>query len=156
MRNFFVSLVVLAAGIAQGAPLRSELPGNDLNFLSEQLHFSHSTYEGDSVLKCKHRLENAESRDWAVDCFDSNGVLAKKFKVHLWVTAYTKAQIPKLSFEILYWITDVTRSHQPVGGGSTHWIHLKEPTDLSLSQSTDQDTAALYLDVDVAQLKFRP
>lgn len=119
----------------------------NVNITSDNLQFTHEMHEGD-LLSCKHTIENSLSQDWSVICGDSSTL--KRFRVHLWVTRYTRPIQPKVLYEILYWVSDFNSSY----GGSSHsgWYTLDEVTSLTqltLRQSTDYDTGSLRLSLKV-------
>lgn len=110
----------------------------------ENLSFKYKSFDGQVNKNCKHYKIN-EWYDWKVLCGDNKD---KVFSVHLKVTQHRRTRTPKSLYEVLYWITDRTDSYK--GTGTTVWFHLNEETSLnkiSVSQSTDNDTAGLYLDI---------
>jgi hypothetical protein len=123
----------------------------NLRLNPESLTFVYQDYSGETRFRCQQRLENELSQDWIVECHNEIGEVKKAYRVHLWVTRYERKVQPKVSFEILYWLTDLLKmSVAKTSTGSTTWVNLKEPSDLhslSLSQSVDLDTAGLYLDI---------
>jgi hypothetical protein len=108
---------------------------------AKKLTFKYMGFDGGEILNCSHKEIN-EWGDFNVDCGRKN------FAVHLKVSKYTRLVIPKVSFETLFWVTD--RSDNYKGTGTTVWHHLNEETNLNsivISQSTDNDTAGLYLTI---------
>ncbi len=80
--------------------------------------------------------------DWQVRCGE------KEFVAHVIIREYRREEEPRVSYEILYWVTDrngpTTRFHS-----GTSWIRLKKPTSLdslTLSQGVENDYASLELD----------
>jgi hypothetical protein len=138
-----IGLVTLGAGRADALEIRPEM-----------LHFTYQTFNGGISLACKHVLVSAASQDWSVKCSDPALKLLKSYQVHLWVTRYDHAQGPRrVSFEVLYWVTDLSDPSAPKAGGDTIWFHLRNPADLDgieVSQSLEGDTAGLYLELDPA------
>ena len=129
-----------------------------------QLKFTYQNFEGDLNVHCTHSLEDADAHDWLVHCEKAKiarkGIKAftRDYRVHLWLTKYERTLTPKLSLEILYWVTDRTTS-PATGHSTTNWLHFKEPSQLtgtSFSVGVDQDTAGLYLDIDlnISERKF--
>lgn len=109
----------------------------------ELLSFTYQSFDGQIVLKCKHKVIN-EWGDWDVKCGEKD---EKIFSVHLLVNKYTRPRLPRNSFEILYWITDRKTME---AAGATTWLHLNDETSLhsiNASQSTQSDTAGLYLTI---------
>jgi hypothetical protein len=119
----------------------------NLQVTPQMLRFQYATSDGQITLDCKPSLENAESQDWSVIC--GTGQDVRKYRVHLWVTMYERPVLPKQSYEVLYWVTDLNGS-KAIDSGTTVWFNFKEPADLytlSVNVSLDQDTAGLYLDL---------
>lgn len=113
---------------------------------AKDLKFSYQNFDGDLYVKCVHEIENDLSQDWKVTC--ENKTFKRVYSVHLWMTKYTKTEIPKSSYEILYWITE--RFPKNIGTSTTNWIHLKEDSQFfaaSLSLGVDNESAGLYLDI---------
>jgi hypothetical protein len=142
----FVFLLTAIPAIAQNYDLKPE-----------QLTFTYRSFEGGEDLKCTQELESEASQDWSVVCKSSaeskNGEASKTslrtYRVHLWLTAYTHPQPPRLSYEILYWVTDLT-NRKTESAGSTTWFHLRDPSaldSLEIRQSVENDTAGLYLEI---------
>ena len=125
--------------------------GGNLKITPAMLQFNYMTFDSGISLDCTQVLSNPDTQDWDVTC--GKGTETRKYTVHLWVTEYDRPVLPKQSFEVLYWVTDMT-SAQPVSNGTTFWLHFREPSDLYQIQarvSLDQDTAGLYLVVTPAQ-----
>lgn len=109
----------------------------------EFLTFKYQSFDGQINLKCTHKAIN-EWGDWNVLCGDKQ---EKNFSVHLIVHKYSRPRLPKTSYEILYWITNRETME---AAGATTWLHLNDETSLhsiNTSQSTQSDTAGLYLDI---------
>jgi hypothetical protein len=127
----------------------SEARAQNFRLTPENLKFEYISFDSEIRYHCQHKLENAASQDWLVECRDDFGSLQKQYRVHLWVTGYHRAVAPKLSYEILYWLSDLMQ--QPATGhGSTTWLNLKEGGELhsiSVNQSVDGNVAGLYLDI---------
>ncbi len=117
--------------------------------LPENMKFEYQDFEGTTRYKCSHSLENALSQDFLVDCHDELGAVKRRYRVHLWVTAYHRQISPKLSFEILYWLSDLS-NNVVEGSGTTTWVNLKDAANLHslyLSQSVDKNSAGLNLEI---------
>jgi hypothetical protein len=109
------------------------------------LHFEYRSTDGNEKLACVHQIQNAAAQDWLVTCGN------KKYSVHLWVSAYIHEKAPKLSYEVLYWVSDLSVQGQPHGSSTTVWFHLQDPSYLSLLQvslGVENDSAQLHLDLD--------
>jgi hypothetical protein len=118
---------------------------NHVGIQPSMIQFHYVQFDGSESLNCNHTLQNSASQDWLVTCGP------KKYTVHLWVTAYTHQTEPHLSYEVLYWINDITIPSQPHGASTTVWFHLKDLTLLSLLQvrlGVENETAELGLDLD--------
>lgn len=130
---------------ASGASVSGNLP-----ITAEKIRFHYSTFEPWITLPCTHQIEHGPSQDWKVVCEDSDQRYRKEYVVHLWVKAYKRDRFPRLSYELLYWVTDRSSSTgRPSGTGATIWFHLNDPTSLhsiQASQSVENDTAGLYLE----------
>ena len=114
-----------------------------------QLTFRYEQFDGGSSLSCEKYLADAASQDWDVKCSDETGKVVKSYLVHLWVTVYRRDFEPRTSYEVLYWITDFSRS-VPESAGTTVWFHVRDASELSgidVSQSVENDTAGLYLSI---------
>ena len=100
---------------------------------------------------CSHAILNADAQDWTVKCGEGNHQTS--YTVHLWLTPYQHATGPnKISYELLYWITDNTDPKLVHSSGTTIWFHLKELSSLSsvqASESVEDDTARLAVEIQV-------
>lgn len=142
-------LVSTPAPTAEVRPVPVSLPGGNLPITPEMLRFNYRPFEEGEALACRHKIKDSQAQDWDVLCGEG-----KKYVVHLWVTAYTRDVRPRVSYEILYWVTDVSRPDRSSGSGATTWVHLQDPSALDAietRQSVDNDTAGLYL-----ELRFLP
>ena len=88
------------------------------------LQFTYEAVDGSFSQDCTQILQNADSQDWAVTCG------SRKYLVHLWVTVYPSATVPKQNYEILYWVTDYNVAPELQGASTTIWFHFREPSDL--------------------------
>jgi hypothetical protein len=139
----FAFLLLLLLTAAQ--PALASLPGGNLKITPEMARFNYRPFEEGEALACEHQLKDPAAQDWEVSCGDQ-----KKYVVHLWVTAYTHESEPRMSYEILYWVTDMSRPDHTSSSGATTWVHLKDPSALAAietRQSVDNDTAGLYLEL---------
>jgi hypothetical protein len=130
-------LILISFGLL--SPAFGQIPGDEIKIVAENLKFKYLSFDGETNLACTHVLENPKSQDWRVLCGQKN------FLVHLWVTAYRRTVEPRLSLEILYWVN---------GRGGTSWIHLKDAASLHslyMSQSVEEDTTGLYMDLKISQ-----
>ena len=146
------TMALLLGGAAWYATADETAPPR-LTITPKMLRFTYQGFEGDNYFPCTHALESAEAQDWKLICKNPNGPGTRQFRIHLWVTAYTHTNAPKLSYEILYWVTDLSDSAHIVAVGGTTWLHLSEPSALAgieLSQSVENDTAGVYLKLNPA------
>lgn len=136
----FLSVLMSLYAVVSSA----QLPGENLKLKPEHLRFVYRTFDGTRAVGCRHEIYNAPAQDWKVVCGP------KSYLVHLWVTVYRRDTEPKTSYEVLYWVTDLSVPQKPEYTGTTVWFHMKgEPTlhSLTVSQSVDNDVAGLYLDL---------
>ena len=113
---------------------------------SQMLRFRYLPVEGDEPSSCEHVLVNPESQDWAVRCGKN------EFRVHLWVTPYEHPTSPRMSYEILYWVTQLNRDGTRAMTGSTVWFHLEELSKLGkleLMQQIENGSSELELTLDL-------
>lgn len=149
MKNFIISVIFLLSTNLPTTAVAQSLPGHNYPITPDNLKFTYQSHDGEISLKCTHALEDAMSQDWLVTCSDAEKEMQRTYRVHLWVTAYERQVQPKLSLEILYWVTDITRE-TPVGSSSTIWFHLNDPSSLNsiqISQGVENDTAGLWLEI---------
>jgi hypothetical protein len=121
----------------------------DLKITPSMLQFTYQTSDGSVTQDCTETLANADSQDWNVVCG------AKNYKVHLWVTVYDRPVLPKQSYEILYWVTDLNASSTQQGVSTTVWFNFREPSDLyllQLSLGLENDSAELQLVIDPSKV----
>lgn len=108
----------------------------EIQLTPEQLQFEFGSQDGEFTVPCTHHLENALTQDWAVKCGD------RAYTVHLWLRAYPKNTSPRLSYEVLHWVTDRNvKAGQPGQFfGSTIWFRLEDPSAMtSLDLSNDAE-----------------
>ena len=108
---------------------------------SHKYKFIYKSFDGQIIKNCTYKPIN-EWYDYEVKCDE------KVFSVHLLVRSYTRQLTPKTTIEVLYWINNKTVPNRIEGSGSSIWFDLTEKTAfeaITVSQSTDQDTAGLYL-----------
>ena len=140
----WIAGVVMAFGAL--APAAGAASGN-YKLTPEMLRFQYLTVDGGTTLDCTPKLQDPDAQDWAVTC--GSGTDTRKYVVHLWLTEYDRLVLPKQSFELLYWVTDMTAA-QPVYNSTTIWYHFREPSDLYEIEariSLEQDTAELSLEI---------
>jgi hypothetical protein len=125
----------------------------DLKITPSMLQFTYQTSDGSVSQDCTEILADAASQDWNVTCG------AKKYIVHLWVTVYDRPVLPKQSYEILYWVTDLSASPSQQGAqqaeSTTVWFHFREPSDLyqlQVSLGLENDSAELQLVIDPSKV----
>lgn len=143
----------VAIFLLSASAMARTLPGTNLKIDESMLHFSHQPAESPSELTCRHTIKNPASQDWDVICRSEDGKQSRRYSVHLWVTAYPRETPAKVSYEVLYWVDDVSesmiRSH-----GSTIWFHLKERAGierLELGQFVDGGLSSLDLAITVSE-----
>ena len=115
-----------------------------------QMSFKYQSFDGEQIVPCNYKLINEMAQDWQVIC--EKDTFKRQYTVHLWITEFPKQNEPKLSAEVLYWVTEVGGPAPHKSNGSTIWFHLKDNTrmqGITVSQSVENDSAGLYLD-------FRP
>ncbi len=150
MKNWIVALFCI--GLSFDTFAKSSIaPTGNLPLKADTLTFSYEPFENGTILTCTHSLEDANAQDWNVTCKNAAGNTEKSYRVHLWVTSYERTSVPKLSYELLYWVTDKKSGES---AGSTTWLHLKDASSLyglDVRQSVDADTAGLYLKIDLSK-----
>ena len=116
------------------------------------LKFTYQTEDQTSPqaeVPCTHAVLNADAQDWTVKCGD--GANQRSYTVHLWLTPYQHATGPnKISYELLYWITDNTDPRVAHSSGTTIWFHLRELSSLAsvqANESVEDDTARLAVEI---------
>lgn len=137
MKLFLVLALTFVGGLSHAT--------SHVGIQPSMVKFHYAEVDGNGALDCAATLQNELSQDWLVTCGP------KKYTVHLWVTAYPHSTVPRLSYEVLYWITDISIPGQAHGASTTVWFHLKDPSYLSLLQirlGVENDTAVLALDLD--------
>jgi hypothetical protein len=117
---------------------------------AEKIRFTYQSFDGAFVRECEHALTSAGNPyDWSVRCYEGEK-LRGKYVAHIALTQYTHPSAPRLSLELLYWLTGTGIESE---AGSTTWFHLREASsvmEVSSSQTVDQGSAGLYLDIDLA------
>jgi hypothetical protein len=133
-----------------GAAPRAGAKKTSVPLPAEKIQFTYQSFDGAFVYECEHAITNAENPyDWTVRCYEGEK-LRGKYVAHVALTQYTHPSAPRLSLELLYWLTGSGIESE---AGSTTWFHLREASsimEVSSSQTVDQGTAGLYLDVDLA------
>jgi hypothetical protein len=133
----FLFSILLSTAYAQ------TFPSHNVKILPEDAKFTYQSFDGETIIRCQHVLENPEAQDWLVQCKN------KKYRVHLWVTIYQRPVEPQTSIEVLYWVSEFSGG---LGGQATVWFNLRnasELSSLSIVQNVDENVAGLYLDLAV-------
>lgn len=135
MKIFFLAILLFSSSLFAIEP--------------EQMKFTYMSYEGDQILKCKHFATDEFKFDWDVTCKNEGGSFYKIFRAHVSLAKYHHPTPPKSTYEVLYWVTDRTTG-QVYGSSTSLWFNFNNDADfngLTISQSVDQETAGLYLDI---------
>lgn len=142
MKNFILIILFLCSPALFGQ--------SDSTF--SQMKFKFVGFEDGLYLDCTHELENADTRDYLVNCKDQS--ISRQFRVHLWLTRY--APLNNTSYELLYWVTETTHlPNQAIslqGRSHTTWFHLEGDAHLksiSTNLGFDNETHSLHLDADL-------
>lgn len=117
---------------------------------SENMKFTYRSYDGQINYQCDHKIVNDLANIWDLYCFDESNNLKKKFSTTVRVSRYSRTRSPQNSYELIYRITEKPSPTQRIGSGSTHWINLEKDGplhSLTLSQSVENDTAGIYLEI---------
>lgn len=115
-----------------------------------KMKFTYRSYDGQTNYVCDHKLVNDLAHIWDLYCFDENNQLKKKFSATVWVSKYSRDRSPENTYELIYRVTQRISSTQIKHTGSTNWINLEKNSplaSLTLSQSIEDDTAGLYLEI---------
>lgn len=141
-----MALLIWVWAISQGvlADMGKNYPLRD-----DMLNFTYQDYNGDVSAICEHRLESAESQDWIVEC-KRESLLKKRFRVHLWLTEYLRAEAPAFTLEILYWVSDLSEPTKTKDTGTTLLLDFASHSrvhGVNIKQGVDNDTAGLYLKI---------
>jgi len=114
----------------------------------EKMKFEYWSFDGSIHLRCTHKIENEFSQDWRVRCVSDDQKTSRDYSVHLWLTQYLKKDPPKMSVELLFWVTD--HSVKPLDFySSTTWFHFATESKFmgfQTSQGVEGDIAGLYLE----------
>jgi hypothetical protein len=112
-----------------------------------EVRFTYRSFDGAFSYACEHSLLNESNPyDWSVRCYDGER-LKGKYVAHLALSQYLHPKPPRVSLELLYWLTGSGIESE---AGSTTWFHLRDETsvmEVSSSQTVDEGTAGLYLDI---------
>jgi hypothetical protein len=114
---------------------------------SPQLKFEYQEL-GDSYAKYSCEYKHDSFYDWLVWCQKPNEI--KKFRVHMAVRRYPKTVFGSSGYEVMYWISDITKSTRQIHHDSvTIWIHNSEDQNslraLELRQGIENDLSQLNL-----------
>ena len=137
MKNLLCLAILLVSSVC--------LADSNFTITAKMLQFTYTSDDGSVSQDCTPTLANADTQDWNVVCG------TRKYLVHLWVTIYDRPVLPKESYEVLYWITDLNAAPAQQGASTTVWFHFREPTDLymlQLSLGIEGDAAELQLSID--------
>jgi hypothetical protein len=139
--GFFLSQVLSQLAFAQS--------GN-LSISPDMLHFDYAQNEGDVSLDCTQTLEDPQAQDWIVNCGTDKTILRRKYRVHLWVTMYEHPVAPQQSYEVLYWVSDLSpqASSQSSASSTTVWFNfesLATVAQIDLRLGVENDIASLHL-----------
>ena len=121
----------------------------ELKITPKMLSFDYSTSEGDFTLDCTPTLKDALSQDWLVNC-GTAATSTRQYLVHLWVTMYERPLAPEQSYEVLYWITDLSKDSTPAANASstTIWFNFDKTTtftQLDIRLGVENDNASLHM-----------
>jgi hypothetical protein len=114
-----------------------------------QLHFEYKELlEPFDTYSCNHLKANVGIFDWDVSCAIRGGE-TRKFFAHVVVSQYPKTNFGVNSYEILYWVTDMSDPMKFHNSSSTFWIHNSSTENkmnvLEASQGIENDNAYLKL-----------
>ena len=144
------SLVLLLATLSLMASHLAFAESGELKITADMLQLDYAQSEGAVSLDCTPTLEDAQSQDWIVQCGEGARSETRRYRVHLWVTLYERATTPRQSYEVLYWITDLSPGATPAASASstTIWFNFEDPakfTQIDLRLGVENDTAGLHL-----------
>lgn len=142
-----VAAIVLPAS-GQGIPF----PSHNFRISKDQIRFFYQSFDGQTTYACEHQIENELGQDWSVICRDEAGKRRKEYGVHLWLKAVRRTRQPKLSYELLYWVTDRTGPQVRKYSGTTIWFHLNETSKINrieAGMSVENDFARLQLELKI-------
>jgi hypothetical protein len=142
-------IIVLCVGFCAGAA-RSEQKQQPVQFEGENLKFTYHPYEGGQAVPCTHKPYDRFLIDWTVHCTTADQRFEREYRVHLLFRQVQRPRHPQSSFELLYWVTELSVSPIVVSNGPSLWFHfsnLAEWSGLSVGQPVDQGTAGLYLQI---------
>lgn len=145
MASFARSMTVLIPLLASASAWAKAAP---LALPPEAVQFRYVSSDGDFQLDCKH-YESAAPHGFRVVC-GAGTVHQREYAVHLIVRGFRRAQVPRVSYEILYWITDRNVPIQRAFSSGTSWIRFNDASDahsMTLTQSVENDYASLWVDI---------
>lgn len=143
-----------AMSAAAPAPAAAPTPAPAQPMAAPRMTFEFASQDGDIVESCNYALVEA-TQEFGVTCGEGTPNV-KKFTAHVRLFKHDDpnpaANAPKVSYEVLYWVTDY-QAKLGEGGhfvGSTTWFRFKDDSALhSISVSQDvEETFELRLDVE--------
>ena len=106
-------------------------------------------YEPWQTAPCLHSKSNPY--DWEVQCNDV--IRTRKFSVHLALSFYPHSSSNNSSYELLYWVTDLTDPANPNHNSTTIWVHNDGTENkarlIEVSLGIENDLAALKLSLNM-------
>lgn len=111
-----------------------------------QIRFEFASQDGDLLYNCTHELIPS-LMDYEVICAREKAPEDKfKFVVHARLFIHERPEAPKLSYELLYWVTDRQLTGGKLGQftGTTLWFNLQENVPL-MSLTAGQDIQNNYV-----------
>lgn len=120
----------------------------ELSQLAE-LRFEYQQLTGDfQKFSCAHEKASVGLFEWDVVCQEANR--EHRYFVHLVLNRYRKTSLGKGSYELLYWVTDMSQA-RPAHDSMTLWLHNSDEahhmaaTEASLGVEDDQAYLKLTL-----------
>lgn len=111
-----------------------------------QIRFEFVSQDGDLLYKCSHE-PIPSLMDYEVTCAREEAPADKfKFVVHARLFVHERPEAPKLSYELLYWVTDRQLTGGKLGQftGTTLWFNLQDNVPL-MSFVAGQDIQNTYV-----------
>ncbi|MGE3684484.1 MAG: hypothetical protein AB7G93_22425 [Bdellovibrionales bacterium] len=128
----YTALISSDSNAASFPPDRSPLEAS-LSIPTQNIRFTYAAQGGELSYSCRHEVNHPIAKDWDVECGDESAPhTVRRFTVHFRIWAHSKTTSPRLTYEVLFW---VTHHGMPVGSGarylgSTIRFHLDKPSDL--------------------------
>lgn len=149
MSNRFTTFALACASVAVSAPALAMPGAEDLALTPENVSFQFVPHQDHASTPCVHKVLNAASYDWSVECKDPFGATLK-YTVHLALTRFDTREGPVL--ESLYWVTEHLAPEKNHGTSQTTVISFADAIALKkieLRHGVQNDSAYL-----AATLKF--